>query len=220
VTESLTLTFAELEFLLALRPTRRAKLRGNLRFDGGDASAPSTARAGLASLLVRGLCETVYAGGGERASLPDLRFGGELSVLLMALSDDDGATTMAAAWCGERGSVVHLVDGGGARMALFPERFGRFRAEVLDAAEPVSALLRRFLSLHLADGIPSALVAVSTRGQRSAAVALAVDPAGQWSASDSVENPTQAVPVTRERALERIAVVFDSRPVAARSDSR
>ncbi|MBR7828547.1 hypothetical protein KDK95_19705 [Actinospica sp. MGRD01-02] len=221
MTTSLTLTFAELEFVLALRPRRRATLRGNLRLDG-DGSGPSLVRAGLASLLARGLCEAVGATDeGERASLPDLRFDGELSALLTALSDDDGSSVMAAAWCGERGSVVHLVDGRGARMALFPERFGRFKAEVLDAREPVSAVLQRFLSRHLAEGTPSALVATSERDGRSAAVAIAIDAAGNWSASDSADSPDHAVPVTREQAMERVAALFDGRPfVAAQSDSR
>jgi hypothetical protein len=96
-------------------------------------------------------------------------------------------------------------------MALFPVRFGQFRTEVLDAAEPVSAVLERFLSVHLADGSASAMVATSVRdrGERSVLVAIAVDVAGQWSVSDSFDSPEHAVPVTRERALERIAELFD-----------
>jgi hypothetical protein len=217
VSESLTLTFAELEFVLALRPRRGAALRGSLGFEA-DEGAPSLTRAGLASLLARGLCET--ADTAERATLPDLRFNGELSVLLTALSDDGGSTTTAAAWCAERGGVVHVVDGRGVRIALFPQRLGRFRTEVLDAAESVSALLQRFLSRYLAEGTTSALVATSARGGESAAVALAVDAAGQWSASDSLQNPDHAVPMSRARALERIAAVFDGRPAAAQSDPR
>lgn len=222
MTASLTLAFAELEFVLALRPRRGTALRGNLRLENvDDETAPVLARAGMASLLARGLCEAVAADdGADQATLPDFRFGGELSLLLNALSDDDGTTTMAAAWRGDVGSVVHVVDGRAVRVALFPERFGQYKVEVLDVAEPVSALLERFLARHLAGGIPSALVAASAHGDRSAVIALSVDAAGQWSASDSVESPDHAVPVSRERALERLAVLFGSWPTAARSEAR
>lgn len=222
MTDSLILTFAELEFMLALRPRHGTALRGNLRLESDDdLGAPSLARAGLASLLARGLCETVRTvDGPARPALPDLRFDAAVSVLLNVLAADDCATTMAAAWGAERGSVMHVVDGGGARMALFPERLGRYSAEVLDPAEPLPALLRRFLDLHLADGTPSALVATSVRAGTSRSVALAVDPSGQWSASDSVESPDHAVPVARERALERIDVLFDDGSRTVQSDPR
>lgn len=213
----LMLTFAELELVLALRPRNSAVLRGNLRLTGDDASSSaSLVRAGLASLLARGLCETV--GDAEESAsaptLPGLRFGPDISVLLTALAADDCVTTMAAGWCGERGSVVHVAGGGGARMALFPVPFGRFKAEVLDAGEPVSALVQRFLFRHLAEGETSALVATSVQGEWSVSAALAVDASGRWSFSDSIREPDHAVPVSRERALQRITEVFDGRPYA------
>lgn len=223
MTDSLTLTFAELEFILALRPQRSAALRGNLRLEG-DGSTPSLVRAGLASLLARGLCETVDGGagdggeGGVRDALPDLRFGPEASALLRALADDDCVTSMAAVWCGERGGVVHVVDGGGARTALYPARFGLFGIEALDAAQPLSAALDRLLSRNFADGERSALVATSAGGERSVAIAIAVDDAGQWSVSDSLDTPDHAVPVSRERALERLAELFDGVAASAASE--
>lgn len=213
MTEPLTLTFAELELVLALRPERSAVLRGTLEESTLDPDTTAwLIRAGLASLLARGLCETVDADASSAsATLPDLRFGGEVGALLTALSQEY-ATTTAAAWGGTLGSVVHIVDSADVRVGLFPRRFGRYALELLDAQEPLSALLYRFLSRHIAEGSRSMLIATAAGdGGGLVSAVISVDESGHWFASDTFESPDHAVPVGRERALERIAELFDGR---------
>lgn len=225
--ESLTLTFAELGFVLALRTPRSAALRGDLSLQD-ERITPPVARAGLASLLARGLCQAEKSGesvpgqGGE-GTASGVRFDGELAVLLRILADPDCVTTVAGAWRGEVGSVVHLVEGDGARMVLAPSRFGCFTAETLSAAEPLSTLLRAFLAGHLAEASTSALVVRAVRGERSVSLAIAVDGQGRWFVSDSVRDPVRSMPATPESAVARMTELMDGLTgggaVAARADA-
>lgn len=206
--ESLTLTFAEIEFVLAARPQQAEQVRRDLRLEPEQDTA-TVVRAGLASLMARGLCESADT---STDGIPDLRLGAHLATVATVLSAADTHVT-AAAWCGDRSDLMHVYGGGGFRLALFPFRYGRFSVEILDPAEPLSAPLTRFLDVHLAEAAPSVFIAKSGSDQDPndlAAFAVAIDAAGAWSLSDTRHNPDRALPSTRDEALPRLAELFDA----------
>jgi hypothetical protein len=212
VSQPLTLTFAEIEFVLAARPQQAAEVRRDLRIDQAQ-SDPALVRAGLASLLVRGLCEPAET---PVEGAPNVKPGPEITAVAAALSTSR-RHTVAAGWCGPRAEVMHVYSGGDVRLALFPYQYGRFAVTALDPAEPMSGPLSRFLDAHLADDLESVLIVRSTAGEETVSMAVAVDAAGSWSASDSLQNPDHAEPTTREQVLPRMAELFDGASAVAAS---
>jgi hypothetical protein len=209
VTDAFILTFAEIEFLLSSRPQRAGAVRADLRITESD-RGPAVLRAGLASLLARGLCaenaETVTPGR-------------EVTAVVAALSTA-GRHLVAAGWRGERPEVMHLYSGAAARLALFPNQRGRYTAEFLDPAEPLSAPLLRFVdafSAYATDGRESALVikaepvadADGVAGGAELSVAVSIDASGTWYVSDSVRSAERGVPTSRDQVARRLAELMD-----------
>jgi hypothetical protein len=205
VTEPLTLTFAEIEFVLAARPQQAAEVRRDLRIEP-DQDVRSLARAGLASLLARKLCESADD---PAEGAQDVVPGPEITAVAAALSTSR-THTVAAGWRGKQSNVMHLYSGDSLRLAVFPYQYGRYAVEALNPAEPLSGPLSRFLDAHLADGLVSAFIVKSTGADgATVSMAVAVDASGGWSASDSRRDPDHAEPVSRDQVLPRLTELFD-----------
>ncbi|GAA0734568.1 hypothetical protein Drose_28855 [Dactylosporangium roseum] len=189
-----TLTFAELEFVLrtaAGGADRRAPefdpVRRRLNFQPGVATDIVVA-AGVAALLARGLCRL----DGQRVVPGEL-----VSAAADALATCH-TTTEAAGWIGDRPVVVHLFSGADARLAVYPGSYGLFNVELIDAAEPVSAPVLRFLDLCTG----TVLVRTAAGG-----LAVARGRGGVWFVSDArdhLDRPEATRRVTREALVARI----------------
>jgi hypothetical protein len=205
VIDPLILTFAEIEFLLASCPQGADTVRADLR-TGMAERDPVVVRAGLASLLARGLCS-----GSAQTVVP-----GPAVATVIAAVATSRTHTVAAGWRGARPDVMHLYSGPTARLALFPNTRGQYTVEILDPYEPLSLPLLRFLDAFCAyatDGRESALViksrAVGGGGEPDVSIAVAIDAAGVWSCSDSRRSPDRGIPAPREQIALRIAELVD-----------
>ena len=220
--QPLNLTFAELEFvLLACPPEASTAVREQLRFSptgsGGavtdDAGHSDAAAAGLASLLARGLCEV---NGGVASAPADVVPGPEITALTAALLSARSYTA-AAGWRGEQADRMYVFDSPSVRVAMFPSKYGLYDVRLLDPAEPLSALLGRYLDAHLVPGELSAFVAKSTAAAVSVAATAAVDASGTWSSCDSLDRPDAAARASRKAFHARLVDVFDGALYAVRS---
>lgn len=233
VPQPLTLTFAELEFVLLACPQQAARLRTRLRLSpagrsvgaapdgdsvdegeagnsgnagepgGGDRDMGNVAAAGLASLLVRGLCEA-----GATQNGTDVVPGPEVAALAAAFVSARCHAT-AAGWRGRQADVMYVFDSSSVRVALFPFQYGRYEVRFLDPAEPLSAPLSRYLDAHLAPGETSVFVAEATAGAVSVAATATVDASGAWFASDSLFRPGAVASASREAFHARLVDLFD-----------
>jgi hypothetical protein len=231
VTDPLVLTFAELEFLLSACPQRADAVRAHLRTAEPDQGL-ATARAGLASLLARGLCENAAEAVITEESVTP---GPEVKAVIAAFATARRHLG-AAGWRGDRPEVMYLYDGDAMRLALFPVPLGRYAVEFLSPEEPLSAPLMRFVDAF-ADfsrgGRASALVIKSravvdvdleavedvvayadAAGSRvgdvpETSMALSIDAAGTWAFSDSQRSADRGLPVSREWVARRIAELLD-----------
>lgn len=226
VPQPLTLTFAELEFVLLACPRQAASLRTRLRLspagasagdsvdardagdvgdagDPGDGNMGTVAAAGLASLLVRGLCEAGAAQDGADV-VPGLEI-----VALAAAFVSARCHVTAAGWRGRQADVMHVLESSSVRVALFPSQYGRYDVRFLDPAEPLSAPLGRYLDAHLAPGETSVFVAEANAGSVSVAATATVDASGAWFASDSLFRPDAVASASRDAFHARLVDLFD-----------
>ncbi|HEU5332752.1 MAG TPA: hypothetical protein VFU73_08315 [Actinocrinis sp.] len=218
MTDLLVLTFAEIEFLLSVCPGRADAVRAHLRATDPD-QEPAVVRAGLASLLARGLCLDA-----EGSVTP----GPEAAAVIAAFSTAQRHIA-AAGWRGDRPEVMHLYTGEAVRLALFPTPLGRYAVEFLNLEELVSAPLMRFVDAFAdssGGGRESALVlksqAFAESGEVddsvSVSIAVSIDAAGTWTSSDSEQSPDKGVPASRDQVARRIAELMDgpgNRPAQA-----
>jgi hypothetical protein len=200
------LTFAELGFLLRACPDSADLVRAALRLTS-DSDSDIVVAAGLASLLARGLL--------LRADDGEITPSAEVSVVIACLSAPAVAVS-ALGWVGERHLLTHLFGDARCRMAVYPRGLGRFAVEALDPAEPVSAVLSRFLDACVAGGGPTAVLVRSARSGVPL-VSVAIDPSGVWRLSDSVDTPDRSVPVDPAGVRRRFAELFDTDPVLVSS---
>jgi hypothetical protein len=204
-----SLTFAELEFVLRSAAERGADVDGvrrRLNFQPGVSTGIVVA-SGVASLLARGLCRL------EGSRLEGSRLdGSRLDGSRLDGSDvapDALATrhtsTEAAGWLAERPVVVHIFSGVHGRLAVYPGSYGLFTAELIDPAEPLSAPVLRFLEL-CTSGPGAATVLIRTRpGEgEEAGVAVARSATGAWFMSDSLERPDPGRPMARDAVVARL----------------
>ncbi len=213
MTDPFVLTFAEIDFLLAACPQRADAVRAALGVAGDD-HGTATARAGLASLLARGLCADTAG---------SVTPGPEATSVIAALSTALRHIA-AAGWRAEQPDVMHLYDGGAMRVALFPAPLGRYTVEFLNPEEPVSAPLMRFVDAIAnspADGHASALVIkdeaiadahaqdIPPPDLADVSVAVSVDTAGNWALSDSLRSADRWRPTSRDQVARRIAELMD-----------
>ncbi|GAA2362128.1 hypothetical protein [Dactylosporangium salmoneum] len=192
-----TLTFAELEFVLRSAAERGVdvdSVRRRLNFQPGVSTGIVVA-SGIASLLARDLCRLE----GDRL-VP-----GEFVQCAIAALATRHTSTEAAGWMDERPVVVHLFSGVTGRLAVYPGSYGLFAVELIDAAEPLSAPVLRFLDL-CTSGRGAATVLVRTQAGEAdeAGVAVARSAAGAWFVSDSLERPDPGPPLGREAVVARL----------------
>ena len=233
MTDPLVLTFAEIEFLLSACPQRADAVRAQLRTVEADQGL-AMARAGLASLLARGLCESATQSVVTEESVTPRP---EVTAVIAAFATARRHLA-AAGWHGDRPEVMYLYDGDAMRLALFPVPFGRYAVEFLSPEEPVSAPLMRFVDAFAAfsrGGQASALV-IKARGVEDArpdadpdaaagtpaeaaeapaggvpqtSMAMSVDADDAWVFSDSQRSADRGLPVSREWVARRIAELLD-----------
>ena len=216
MTDALVLTFAEIEFLLTAFPGRADEVRADLRLEPSDQGA-AVERSGLASLLTRGLCTASAdpdpGADGTESVVP----GWQLKTAVAAFATARQHVAVAG-WRGDRPDVMYLYSGDATRMALFPDMWGRYTVEFLEAEEPLSAPLLRFVDVfasYSAEGRESALV-VRSRGFESAeadaaevSLAVAIDAAGSWMFSDSLTSADRGIPASRDVVARRVSELMD-----------
>lgn len=195
------LTFAELAFLLRACPVGADAVRAALRFTP-DSDGDIVVAAGLASLLARDLL--------TRADDGETTPSAEISFITACLTAPTVAVS-ALGWIGERHLLAHVFGTARCRMAIYPRGLGRFAVEALDPAEPVSAVLSRFLDTCVAGGGETAVL-VRGAGDGLPLVSVAVDSAGAWRLSDSVDTPDRSVPTDVAGVRRRFAELFDVDP--------
>jgi hypothetical protein len=192
-----SLTFAELEFVLRSAAERGAEVVGvrrRLNFQPGVSTGIVVA-SGIASLLARDLC---------RLEGSDIVPGPFVRRAIDALATRH-TSTEAAGWMQERPVVVHLFSGAGGRLAVYPGSYGLFTAELIDPAEPLSAPVLRFLELCTAGpGAATVLVRTSPGEGEESGVAVARSAAGAWFMSDSLERPDPGRPLARDAVVARL----------------
>jgi hypothetical protein len=196
--DPIVLTFAELEFLLRSCPDGRDLVLGTLHLVP-EASSDVVVAAGLASLLARGLCTKDQD---QFFPVP------ELAPVVAALSAPVAAIS-AVAWVGTDATLAHVFTGSSARIALYPGLRGQFAVELLDPTEGVPIVLTRFIDQYLTGDREAVVMIRSGLGDDRVSLAVAVDEAGSWHLSDSVDTPDRSVGACRDAALRRIGELFD-----------
>ncbi|GIG57796.1 hypothetical protein Lfu02_21680 [Longispora fulva] len=194
MTDSLVLTFAEIEFALQAGPAQATAVREHLRFTRAT-ETEAVAAAGLASLLARGLCTLT---GTDAVPTPRM-------VAITAGLAGWRIHTEVAGRIADRVALTHLFSGPDARVALSPGAYGQFAMELLDPTEPLLAPVTRFVDACVAGGSGSAVLIRSTRDGRTVSLGVAVDEAGAWFVADSEGSPGQGTPTTRESVVSRIS---------------
>jgi hypothetical protein len=200
--DPLDISFAELEFLLDACPTQAPAVRERLRL--GPAPEPGTralAIAGLASLLLRGLC--TIDGDSVRPEAPAL-------AVIAALATSH-THIEAAGWNGDGSALMHLFSGPSVLLALLPGAYGCYSVHFFNSSTPPSGPLTQFLDACAAQKAEGAVLFQSKVDGDGAGVrlAVAVDDTGDWHLSDSVDTPRRGEPISRDGALRRIAELFD-----------
>jgi hypothetical protein len=191
MTNELVLTYAEVGFLLTTQPELTGGVRAQLNLP--DDADERDARAGVASLLVRGLC-----------SLNDseVRPGDQLIAVIAALTTST-VRVSAVGWSGPTISMLHIFGGPNASVALVPEAYGRFVVTLVDPTAPIEILAVRMLDALVGEP-ESGLVVRMVRDRSTSGVAIAVDGQGTWFTADADASPDHGVPATREQAVQRL----------------
>ncbi|MER7278869.1 hypothetical protein ABT369_30970 [Dactylosporangium sp. NPDC000244] len=192
-----TLTFAELEFVLRSAAERGVEVddvRRRLNFQPGVSTGIVVA-SGVASLVARDLCRLDDSG---------VRPGEFVQGAIAALATRH-TSTEAAGWLDERPVVVHLFSGVTGRLAVYPGSYGLFSVELIDATEPLSAPVIRFLDLCTSgDGAATVLIRTQAGAADESGVAVARSAAGAWFMSDSLERPDPGRPLARAAVVARL----------------
>lgn len=188
--QPLVLTFAEIEFLLRVRTPHMPTIREDLGLAPPD---DTTAAAGLASLLARGMCEP----GGEGV-VPSK----ELVVIMQGLATADRVTRVLGVTAGST-QLGAVLTGPDVHIGLTAAGFGQHVVQPIDLAVTAADQVRHVLDGVLGDESAVLVQSRSARGQIS--IAVAVDEDGSWYLSDSEGDPGRSTPVSREEACERIA---------------
>jgi hypothetical protein len=105
--------------------------------------------------------------------------------------------------------LAHVFTGPSTRIALYPRIGGEFAFELLDPTEAVPVVLTRFIDQYLTGDREAVVMIRSGLGDDRVSLAVAVDEAGSWHLSDSVDTPDRSVGACRDAALRRIGELFD-----------
>lgn len=186
MSDHLVLTFAEIGFLLRVRKPEHVDIRAELDLLSDD----DNVSAGLASLLVRGLCSQ----DGERVVPSDVLVG-----VVGALATATGATK-ALGWRDGQPVLLNMFTGPVVGVVLQPIGLGQYAVATLDPGRGLGDQLVGFIDACLADGDESAVLVRS--GATRIAVAVTAD--GDWYVSDSLADPGSSRKSTREGAAARV----------------
>lgn len=196
-------TFAELAFLLRSTPDAATLVLDAVRVRA-DVLSDVVAAAGLASLLARDLCRIE----GDQVVSADLTAAVTGSLVRSA------SVVSVANWVGTSAVTAHVFSGLEARVALYPQSYGLFRAELLDPGEDLADVLERFLDEYVAGGPDSAVLFRSGPNALVDLVAV-VDGSGAWHLSDSVATPDRAVVSSRDAVAARVRELYGTSYVSA-----
>jgi len=203
--DALVLTYAELEFLLRSQDPGPVDVRAQLEL-GPAEELDAAARAGVASLLARGLCTLGGESGTEVTPTPEV-------LAIVAGLTTATETTRALGWIDERLVLLHLLYGPMARLVLVPASYGQFTVMALDPELTVADQLSRFVDSCLTEAAESAVVIQSRTADATVGMAIARDGDGAWFVSDSENDPDSATPSSRDDVMARIGELL---PAGAR----
>ncbi|MEZ0112325.1 hypothetical protein ABH920_006344 [Catenulispora sp. EB89] len=203
----LLLTFAELEFLLVSCPAPAEPIRERLRLTPNGPGAGVVA-AGLASLVIRGLC---VADSADPENPDGVTLQRELLAVAATLASSHTRTSVGG-WHGEQAVVTHFFDTPRLRLALRLGRFGHFAVDLGDGAEPLSKVVNTFVDWCAREGGPAATVVQSTAGGHTVSLAVALKPDGAWYLSDDANSPDHGTPTSRAVIRRRLADLLDRTP--------
>ena len=192
--DSMVLTFAELGFLLRSNPPRHVSVGERLLL---EEPSDAVVAAGLASLVVRGLCAR---DGEDVVPVPQI-------VAVAAGLSTARIAVRAAGKVGERPVVAHVFHGDEVVVALTPAEFGLFTVELLDRNVDLAEQLIRFVNACFVE-LGQAAVVIQATGDRDVSLAVARDESGAWFVSDTGESPDQGVPTSHDAVLARITDLF------------
>jgi hypothetical protein len=189
MTEHLTLTFAEIEFMLRAHEPGQVDVREQLGLSGAEAGQ-RTAAAGIASLLARGLCTR----DGDRI-VPSEDIVGVIGALATATRG-----TKALGWRDGDPVLLHLFTGPVVGVVLQSTGMGQYAVAPLDPARDLVDQLVGFVDACLADSRDSAVLVRSG----DVRIAVATDADGDWYVSDSAHNADVGVRSTQDQVAARI----------------
>ncbi|WP_194911117.1 hypothetical protein [Catenulispora rubra] len=203
----LLLTFAELEFLLASCPRPTEPIRERLRLTP-NGPGKGVMAAGLASLVIRGLC---VADPADPENPDGVTLQPELLAVTATLASSHTQTS-AGGWYGEQAATTHFFDTPRLRIAFRPGTFGHFAVDLGDGAEPLSKAVNAFVDWCARDGGPAATVVQSTAGGDVVSLAVALKPDGTWYLSDDADSPDHGTPTSRAVIRRQLADLLDRAP--------
>lgn len=202
--DALVLTYAEIEFLLRSQDPGPVDVRGQLDL-GPAEELDAAARAGVSSLLARGLCTLGGESGADVTPTPAL-------LAIVAGLTTATETTRALGWIGDQPVLLHLLYGPLARLVLAPAPYGQFTVMALSPELTVADQLSRFVDSCLNEAMDSAVIIQSRTAHATVGIAVARDGEGGWFVSDSEGNSDSATPSTRDDVLARIGELLPAGP--------
>lgn len=189
MTEHLTLTFAEIEFMLRAYEPEQVDVREQLGLVD-DTAGDRNVAAGVASLLARGLCTR----DGERI-VPSEDIVGVIGAFTTATR-----ATKALGWRDDDPVLLHLFTGPVVGVVLQSTGLGQYAVAPLDPTRGLADQLVGFVEACLAGSRDSAVLVRSG----DVRIAVATDSDGDWYVSDSVRNADAGARSTEDEVAARI----------------
>jgi hypothetical protein len=192
-TEELLLTRAEIDFLLRAHPCDGVQVRTELAL-GSEDDTQEQARAGLSSLIVRGLC--VHDG---KNVVPTEQLVGVVACLTTAQS-----ASSVLVQDREHVILVHAFAGPISGVLLVAREFGVYVVRMFESGTSIVDQVVSVLDQHLTDspGMSALVRGTSRRGLVSASIN--VDSARNWYLADSCDAPDRSARTTRAEATLRV----------------
>jgi hypothetical protein len=192
--QELLLTRAEIDFLLRAHPSASVPVRAELAF-GSDDDTRDQARAGLSSLIVRGLC--VHDGDNV---IPDEQLVGVVACLTTAKT----ASSVLVQQDVEHAVLVHAFAGPIRGVLLIAREFGVYLIRMFEPGTSIVDQVITVLDNHLMDtpGMSALVRGTSDRGHVGASINVAPD--RNWYLADSDRAPDRSVRTTRAEATSRV----------------
>jgi hypothetical protein len=192
-TEELMLTRAEVDFLLRAHPCDGVPVRTELAF-GDEDDTKEQARAGLSSLIVRGLC--VHDG---KNVVPN-----EQLVSVVACLTTAKSACSVLVQDGEHVVLVHAFAGPVSGVLLVVREFGVYVIRMFEPGTSIVDQVVTVLDKHLTDTPGISALVRSTSDQGLVSASINVDAARNWFLANSHDAPDRSVRTTRAEATLRV----------------